>query len=78
MGWLEALKGALLALPKLLDVLQGLGQRLDALVIAHQERQAQEIRNEQRFAALETLKLKSDQERMEMARRISELERRLK
>lgn len=77
MGWAEAIKAAIVAIPKLLDLFRDLGTRIDALVKVQQEKHAQEIRNEQRFAAIELQKAQSDQERLELARRLSELERRI-
>lgn len=76
MGWAEALKAALIALPKLLDIFHALGERLDALVKVAQDTRAQEYRNEQRFAAIETLRLQVDTDRLDMAKRISILEQR--
>ncbi len=74
--WWEALKAAVVSIPKLLDALEKLGERMDAIVKAQQDRRAEELRNEQRFAAIETLRLQVDKDRLEMARRLSALEQR--
>jgi len=76
MGWIEAIKAAVISLPKILDLVGGLIARIDSLVTAMQERQAQEKRNDQHFAAIETLKLQVDADRAEMAKRLSLLEQR--
>lgn len=77
MGWLEAIKAALFAVPKIIDGLAALGLRMDALVEASRNRQLQEIRNEQRNLERLALTLQSDEARADFVRRISELERRL-
>jgi hypothetical protein len=76
MGLYEAIKAALISFPKLLDLGKDLIARLDRLVQAAEDRRTEETRNEQRFAALETLRLQVDKDRAEMARRLSALEQR--
>ena len=76
MGWAEAIKAALIAIPKLLDLVRDGFASLNALVTAMQDRNEQERRNEQNFAVLQTLKLQVDQDRADMARRLSALEQR--
>lgn len=76
MGWLEAIKAAIISIPKILDLGKDLITRLDRMVEAIQEKKAQEFRNEQHFAALQTLALKVDQDRADMAKRLALLEQR--
>ena len=76
MGWIEAIKAAIISLPKIIDLMSGIVARIDSLVTAMQERHEQEKRNDQHFAAIETLKLQVDADRAEMAKRLSILEQR--
>ena len=76
MGWAEAIKAALISIPKILDLVRDGFASLNALVTAMQNAREQERRNEQNFAVLQTLKLQVDADRAEMARRLSALEQR--
>ena len=76
MGWAEAIKAALISIPKILDLVRDGFASLNALVTAMQNAREQERRNEQNFAVLQTLKLQVDADRAEMARRLSLLEQR--
>jgi len=75
--WFDAIKAALISIPKIIDALSALGARMDALVEASRARQLQEVRNEQRNLERLALTLKDDQARADFVRRLSELKRRM-
>jgi hypothetical protein len=76
LGAWEAVKAAIISIPKLIGLVEGLLARFDRLAQAIEDRKVEEQRNEQRFATIQTLKLQVDADRAEMARRLSSLEQR--
>jgi hypothetical protein len=75
MPWLEAIKAAIIAVPKLVDMFQGLLGRLDAAIAAMNDRKLQEIKDAQTQLAREIGQVQNDEQRAAFARRLSELER---
>jgi hypothetical protein len=75
MSWLEAIRSALIALPKLIDLIQELLRRSDALREADLDKASQEIRNAQNELAREIQTVQDDEKRGDLARRLSEFER---
>lgn len=76
MGWWEALKAAIISIPKLLDAFERLGASIQALAKAADDRKAQERLNEQRIVQLEAERSTSDEQLARLARRLSDLEQR--
>lgn len=76
MGWAEAIKAALISLPKILDAIESLGESIKAAVKAADDRKQQERLNEQRIVQLEAARAQSDEQLARMARRLSDLEQR--
>lgn len=76
MGWAEAIKAALISIPKLLDAFERLGESIKALAKAADDRKTQERLNEQRIVQLEAERASSDEQLARLARRLSDLEQR--
>jgi chromosome segregation ATPase len=74
--WLDALKAAIISIPKLLDAIKGLGESMAALAKAADDRKTQERLNEQRIVQLEAERSSSDEQLARLARRLSDLEQR--
>jgi chromosome segregation ATPase len=72
--WLDALKAAIISIPKLLDAIKGLGESMAALAKAADDRKTQERLNEQRIVQLEAERSSSDEQLARLARRLSDLE----
>ncbi len=75
MGWAEAIKGALAALPILAKQLDRFIDAVHTLAVTIQDNRLQEVRNAQTLLVLEIQKVQSDEQRAVFAKRIAELER---
>jgi len=77
MGWLEVIKAAIVSIPKLLDEFRALRVAIEKSVAAAENRRQQEVRDAQNKLQIEVQRVTHDEERARLARRISELERKL-
>jgi ABC-type transport system involved in cytochrome bd biosynthesis fused ATPase/permease subunit len=77
MGWAEALKAAIIAIPKVLDAIERLGDTIAEAMKAAENRRQAEVREAQNRLEIEVMRVQHDEERARLARRISELERKL-
>jgi hypothetical protein len=76
-GWWEVIKAALVSIPKLLDEFKALREEIARAAAAAENRRLQEVRDAQNKLEIEILRLKNDEERAGLLRRIHELERQL-
>lgn len=74
-SWSQAIKAALISLPKIVDLFQEMIARLDALKQAIDDKKIQEVKNAQTQLLREIQTVKSDEDRIRLAIRVSELER---
>lgn len=77
MGWWEALKAAVISIPKFLDELKELRLAFERAAAAAENRRLEEVRNEQNKLQLEVQRVVHDEERARLLRRVAELERKL-
>ena len=77
MGWLEAIKAALIAVPEIVGAFRDLIGEIREARAAAENIRLQEVRDAQRQLQIEVMRVTHDEERARLARRISELERRL-
>jgi hypothetical protein len=76
-GWWEVIKAAIVAIPKLVDEFRALRESFEKAALAAENRKLQEVRDAQSALQVEIQRVVDDAERARLARRISELERRL-
>lgn len=77
MSWLEAIKAAVIAIPKIVDLFKSLTEQIQKAVAAAENRHLQEIRDAQRKLEADINRLQNDQDRKALVHRLAELERRL-
>lgn len=78
MGWAEAVKGFLAALPALVSLMRDLVARADTLTQAINDRRLEEIRASQRQLEIEVQGIKNDEQRRDFILRLAAIERRAK
>ncbi len=77
MGWAEAIKAAIIAVPEIVGLIRDLKDEFARLSVEIRNKKIQEVRDAQNQLEAELRKVQNDEERMAFARRIADLERRL-